>query len=116
MLKQRDSETRNFFIICFAFFFLSIASIVTEDGFQLFALILAQPNEFALCFALDSLLKSSIVAIDCGFVALVLLFFLFDFFHCFGFLPNPREIKGKHSTISVLSDSFLRTLSRRVGL
>jgi hypothetical protein len=45
-----------------------------------------------------------------------LLFFFFDFFHCFVFLPNPREIKGKHSTISVLSDSFLRTLSRRVGL
>ncbi|KAL9301338.1 hypothetical protein AtEden1_Chr2g0252161 [Arabidopsis thaliana] len=35
MLKRRDSETHNFLKICFAFFFLSIASIVTEDDFQL---------------------------------------------------------------------------------
>jgi len=38
------------------------------------------------------------------------------FLHCFVFLSNPREIIGRHSTISVLSDSFLGTLSRRVGL
>jgi len=38
------------------------------------------------------------------------------FLHCFVFLSNPREIIGRHSTISVLSDSFLGTLSRQVGL